>query len=696
MNQKRSLVLNQRKSYKWDEGIFIILTILIVIPPIIFYPYSTPAFAPIKDLLFQTLVLLGLTIWVLKIITSKSISWQASCLGKPVFLYLLWGCLSLFWSVNIYNSVLALPLFLAGPILFFIIINSIREQKTIDRLILIIIIVGLCFGIYGILQYLGIDFKFWAGNVRRQRVMGLFGNVNYFAEYLILPLSLTIGLILTKNKIFNKFFLLLALLAMGLTLLFTFTRGSYLAIVIAIPVMLLLYFTSAVTEQTKKLYKKIILIFLLLIIIAIALIYIPHPLNRKGTTLGTLKSRVTIETLTSSSSILRRVAIWKCTWMMIEDYPILGSGLGTYAYHTLKYQADFFAIGNNRDIYPHGKAVQAHNEYLQLWSELGIIGLLFFLWIILAYYKNIFINIGKIGEKQRAITIGLAGGITTVLIDAIFGFPLQLAASISLFWMFLGLSICQINIALQGKREIISNERRTGKNQKSAVEDNKKKISILENKAIKGMAYTIVIALMIICILFLTRPFVARVYYYYGDDLITKTNKNNEAIELYKKGIRMNPWLGELHYSIGVDLLKRGFGIPALEYLHQAEKFMDFHHLPQSIAYLYLSRNNYDKAIPYFEKAIKYQSNRKDMLPFQIQLANIYLAINDYQKAEQHLIDAIKYNPKSAEAHYGLANVYMGQNKNEEAIIALERVIEIAPQSEFADNAKTMLIELVD
>lgn len=113
---------------------------------------------------------------------------------------------------------------------------------------------------------------------------------------------------------------------------------------------------------------------------------------------------------------------------------IPGSGLGTYAYNTLKYQADFFSIRNNREIYPHGFAVQSHNEYLQLWSELGIIGLLLFLWIILAYYRNVFINIGKIDEKQQAITIGLAGGVTAVLVDAIFGFPLQLATSISLFW----------------------------------------------------------------------------------------------------------------------------------------------------------------------------------------------------------------------------------------------------------------------
>jgi O-antigen ligase len=136
--------------------------------------------------------------------------------------------------------------------------------------------------------------------------------------------------------------------------------------------------------------------------------------------------------------------------MMIEERPLLGSGIGTYGYQSLPYQAEFFAQGNNRDIYPHGFAVQAHNEYLQMWAEMGIIGLLLFLGIIFIYYRNIFINFRKMGEKGKAITISLAGGVTAVLVDALFGFPLQLAASLSLFWLFLGLSSAQININISG------------------------------------------------------------------------------------------------------------------------------------------------------------------------------------------------------------------------------------------------------
>lgn len=695
MNKKDNLILKKERITEWDKGIFRLLAGIIFLIPVIFFPYSIPKFAPIKDLLLQVLVFIGLTMLVLRMITTENICWQSSRLDKAVFLYLLWGCLSLFWSINIYNSTLFLPLFLAGPILFYVIINSVQEQKTIDKLLFVIITVGLGMGIYGILQYFGIDFRFWKGNIGRQKVMGLFGNVNYFAEYLILPLSLTMGLFLVKNKIFNKFFLLLALLAMGLTLLFTFTRGSYLAIAITIPIMSFLYFKSAKNEKSKKFYIKIVLAFLLLTIIALALIYVPHPLNRGNTVLGKLKSRVTIKTLTSGSSTLRRIATWKFTWMMIKDYPILGSGLGTYAYHTLKYQADFFSIRNNREIYPHGFAAQSHNEYLQLWSELGIIGLLLFLWIILAYYRNVFINIGKIDKKQQAITIGLTGGVTAVLVDAIFGFPLQLATSISLFWMFLGLTACQLNTAIRDKKKATSIEKETNVSKKDVSKKDRIGISFLEITTKKRIAYTIIIVLMTVCLFFMIRPFIARVYWYYGNQDFLSAN-SKKAIKTYQKALKWNPWQGEIYLELADNLRLMGDNKSALENLHKAEIYTDNHYLPGNIAYLYNEEGESIKAIPYLEKAIKYQKNKRDMLSLQLQLANIYLTIDDCQNAERFFNDVITYNPKNAEAHYGLGEIYINQGKKEQAIEVLQKVIEITPESELADNARTMLIELVE
>jgi O-antigen ligase/Tfp pilus assembly protein PilF len=682
MKDKNNVTVKKRKTSEWDEGIFIVLVSMVILIPVIFYPYCIPIFQPIKQLTFQLLSLLALVLFLLKFIASEKITWNKTDLDIPVLVYLIFGSLTLIWSVNIYPSITSLPFFLAGPVLYYIVSQSIKEQRFVDRLLFIIIAAGTLMGAYGILQYFGIDFKFWTGNVGgRRQVFGLFGNVNYFAEFLILPLSIAIGLVLACKPIFNRFLLVIAVIIMGAALFLTFTRGSYLAIALTVLVLLFIFLKSTKEKAEKKYYRKILLYFLLLVIVGLSLIYIPHPFNHKGTPLGQLRRRATLTSLTSGSSILRRVATWKFTWMMIEDNLLLGSGLGTYDYHSLKYQAEFFAEDNNRDRYPHGFAAQAHNEYLQLWSELGIIGLLLFIGILFFYYRNVYYYIHQASDKQKILIISLAGGVTAILIDAVFGFPLQLAASLALFWLSIGLTFSQINILKSDKKVKVKEEE--ANSQEAAARN--LPLGLIAGKVILSF---VIIAVMIALSLLLIRPFMARVHWYYGNQQIIKGNFN-KAVEIYENGLKWNPWQGEIHFDIGNILSNKGINTPALEYYHKAEKYVDHHSLPHYIANLYLKRGEIGQAIPYLEKTIKYQSKKKDMVPLQLQLGNIYLKAKDYKKAEQHFDDAIENNPDSAEAYYGIAGAYINQDKREAAVEALQKVIELAPESKLAGYAVT-------
>ena len=89
MNEKNNLFINDRKSSEWDEGIFIIIILAILLLPILFYPYCITAFVPIKSLSLQIFVLFALTLWILRIITFNKLEWNTSDLHKPIFLYLL-------------------------------------------------------------------------------------------------------------------------------------------------------------------------------------------------------------------------------------------------------------------------------------------------------------------------------------------------------------------------------------------------------------------------------------------------------------------------------------------------------------------------------------------------------------------------------------------------------------------------------
>ncbi|MBN2357711.1 O-antigen ligase family protein [candidate division KSB1 bacterium] len=83
-------------------------------------------------------------------------------------------------------------------------------------------------------------------------------------------------------------------------------------------------------------------------------------------------------------SIQGRFLMWKVSWRMFLDHPILGMGFGRYGMEYGYYQAEYFAQHpqNDYEKWLSGNVNHAHNEYLEVLTELGIPGLLLFLALI--------------------------------------------------------------------------------------------------------------------------------------------------------------------------------------------------------------------------------------------------------------------------------------------------------------------------
>uniref|UniRef100_A0A6M3KJB8 Putative O-antigen ligase n=1 Tax=viral metagenome TaxID=1070528 RepID=A0A6M3KJB8_9ZZZZ len=81
-------------------------------------------------------------------------------------------------------------------------------------------------------------------------------------------------------------------------------------------------------------------------------------------------------------SFSHRLSVWHKAWDMIQLKAITGSGLGTFGL------ANVNGIDNITSHWRH-----AHNEYLQAWFEVGLVGLSIIIWGIFSYFKNFKINI---------------------------------------------------------------------------------------------------------------------------------------------------------------------------------------------------------------------------------------------------------------------------------------------------------------
>jgi len=683
MNKEKINVSNPNHSL-WTSAIETAIIALIILTPLVFYPYLVRIFNPPKELAFNILVIIGLMLWKLKMVNKEEVKITRTTLNLPVLAFMVICVLSLFWSNSSMVSLLELPLFLAGPILYFIVANNIRDEHQINRLLTTLLIISSLLGIYGIFQYNGIDFPFWKANVGRNQVFGLFGNVNYFAEYMIVPLPLAISLFFATRNRAHKIILLVGILAMGGSLILTFTRGSYLAIGISSIFMFLLYLASQGKSFIKE-HKKIFIFILVLIVLATFIFALPNPLNKPGTAISKIKRRISISQFTQGSSLKRRITIWKFTGLMIKDHPLLGSGIGTFKYNSLNYQAQFFDQGENRRLYTHGIADKVHNEYLQLGAEIGILGLGIFLWFIITYFRYGIKILKRLKNKyKQGIVIGLMGGVMAVLIDAIFGFPLHLPATLVLFWLFIGLIVSLNNFENHSEQEV-KTVRVKGKQSKSKSDRTESNIY-----KFKPLLYLVIILLSLFLCVIVTRPFISQIYQFHGVKYAKKADYDT-ASNNFQKALKWNPYFGVMYYGLGQIISQKGIYTPAIEYFEKAEKYIDHPDLPGRLAYLYLKKGQVDRGIAKLKQAISYQRTEKSMVPLYTDLGNNYMRLERYKPAEIAFINALKINLKYVNAHYGLAGAYLGQNKLDEAQEELQKVIDLAPDSQEAQYARDII-----
>jgi O-antigen ligase len=454
---------------------------------------------------------------------------------------------------------------------------------------------------------------------------------------------------------------------MGTTLVVTFTRSSYLAFGISLLFMFLLFLLSRGRSFIKE-NEKTFIYLLIIIIIAVSLFIIPTPLSNPGTAISQIKGRISTPQLTDTFTSGRRIAIWKFSGMMIKDHPILGLGIGTYKYNTFRYQAEFFEQGDNRSIYPYGFADKAHNEYIQLWAELGTIGLAIFLWLIIAYFNFGIRYLKREKDKQRqGIMIGLMGAVVAFLVDCFFWFPMHLSSNLSLFWLFIGLTI------------VMGFEKNVESAKGKSISNNLYKF--------KPILYIIVILLTVFLCVTVARPFMARTRWFSGFKEVEKKNWE-KATDIYEVALKWDPYEGGLYYDLGKIFMERGLYNTALKYFKESEKYFDLRGLPQNLAIVYLAKGETNNAITELKRAISYQLREGTMPPLYNELGNTYLKLEKYELAEVAFMDALKIDSNLIGTRYRLTDAYLKQNKIEEALVELKKVIKLAPNSQEAKYAQ--------
>jgi tetratricopeptide (TPR) repeat protein len=137
----------------------------------------------------------------------------------------------------------------------------------------------------------------------------------------------------------------------------------------------------------------------------------------------------------STKSIQMRIGKWRNGLEMLKDKPLLGFGLGGFeSGYPLYFKKVVKDIGYN-GAYFHGGV---HNDLFQFAIELGIIGLLLFILILFLTYYFLFKLIIHSNSREVIFFISCIVGITGLLIDSCFNYPLRHPTYMFIFAAIIG------------------------------------------------------------------------------------------------------------------------------------------------------------------------------------------------------------------------------------------------------------------
>jgi O-antigen ligase len=128
---------------------------------------------------------------------------------------------------------------------------------------------------------------------------------------------------------------------------------------------------------------------------------------------------------TTSEDFGKRWQIWADTSQIIKDFPLFGAGLGTFA--------QIFPM--HRSFHIRGLVSHAENDFLQLASDTGLIGL----GLLLAVFVYLFFKAAtrvralSEGEPQRYIAIGGLVGILAIMFHSLVERNIQVPANALLY-----------------------------------------------------------------------------------------------------------------------------------------------------------------------------------------------------------------------------------------------------------------------
>ncbi len=350
-------------------------------------------------------------------IAEKKVLFTKTSINIPVLSFLLCSLAASFHSDHVENSLETVAHdYLIYVLIFFCMVNTIHSQEQARRILKAMLITcGLvcAYGLYG--YYTGIA-------IRDGRLVATFEYHSRIAKYISLLLPIAVCLFLWYKDTMSRLFLALLIILCSFSLVLTMSRTSWIVILIT-----MLFVGFAVQ---KKLLMVIVIGVCALLIFILPSKFIKHA-----------KTVTQVDKFFASKKILgERLLCWKASIAMIQDHPLLGIGPGKKNFRDAfqlyggkikeaekqikkeKTSVQPKEIKTRKKSLVKGveKLSHAHNIFLHIWVETGVVGLLAFLWLFVMVLSSAIKSWQSLKSGyEKALVLGITASLISIFLHGL-------------------------------------------------------------------------------------------------------------------------------------------------------------------------------------------------------------------------------------------------------------------------------------
>lgn len=352
---------------------------------------------------------------------------ELDTLGPYMSLYMAFICIALAGSISTRLSMRFFAFHITAFLLVLLVVSSVRKYEQLQLMVALAVLGISIASIYGCYQgYIGVevvasqqDMTVNAG--MPGRVYSVFDNPNNFAEQLVMLLPLELALFLNshwRGKILSLLALCVGVVAIGLT----YGRSCWIGLALAVVVFLALIDWRWVP--------------LFIVAGLVAIPFLPE----------TIYNRILTITNTEDSSTQYRFEIYSTTSNLMRDHWVKGIGLGTDVMKEV-----FQTYPTNFDgTYP----IHTHNNYLQMWAEAGIWGVISFLALLLYQLKSgVKAFRAALDKRTKRMLAAALGAFCGILVVSVAEYTWFYPRNMFTYWFLFGVIAACVKLVRQQQKK---------------------------------------------------------------------------------------------------------------------------------------------------------------------------------------------------------------------------------------------------